>query len=236
MKHSITKYICILALFCNNPTLIAEQIITFFFKEYPVVSIPEAAAKLGGKIHKPGKIATNHAKNHIPPKLSGIFATYGGFLTVSDIDGEISFARKHIKPFVYLLVTPKATPMVMSGNTIHHWELEEGAPAQLYKVEQQWDENVRKHYWLVTQEPVPSNKRIPLETILIFADPKYVYIPLGITLYKETPHLILPDIYIKKGINLNNNALYILNLSHYFGSIIPMYKKDKLNYLYHLTY
>lgn len=236
MKHSLTKYICILALFCNNPTLIAEQIITFFLKDYPIVSLPEAAAKLSTKIHKAGKIATNHTKNHMPPKLSGIFATYGGTLTVSDADGQISFARKHTKPFVYLLITPKATPMVMSGNTIHHWEFEEGAPIAVYKIEQHRNEDIRKQYWLVSKEPAPANNRIPLETILLFADPKYIYVPLGITLAKQSPHLILPDVYIKKGINLTNNALYLLNLSHYFGSVIPLYKRDKLNYLQHLTY
>lgn len=238
MENSIRKHIYILGLVLSMHmhTLVAEQLITLFLKEYPVFSPPEAAAKLSSKLHKAGKISTHQAKYHIPIKMSGIFATYGGFLTVSNLDGELSFPRKHTHPFIYLLVTQKVTPIVMSGNTIHHWELEEDTPTEMYKMEQQTDSNTGKHYWLVAQEPLPANNRLPLETVVLFADPKYVYVPLGITVYKESPHLILPDIYIKRGINLNATALYLVNLAHYFGAVIPLYKKDKLYYLQHLTY
>ena len=124
----------------------------------------------------------------------------------------------------------------MAGNTIHHWELEEDTAAAMYLMEQKFDEDIGAHYWDVTQVPIPENNHVPLESIAIFADPKYVYIPLGLSTLKESPHLILPDIYIKRGINLTAEALFILNLTHYFGSVLPLYKKQPDRYLKQLTY
>ena len=236
MKRYNFFYLFILALFYNNPILGAEQLITLFLKPYPVVSIPDASKKLANKLHRPGKIARNQSKNYLPPPISGIFATYGGFLTVSDLQGEISFPRKHSKPFIYLIISERITPIIMSGNTIHHWELQEGIPAAIYKIEQKIDPDTKINFWEITKEPAPANNQLPLESITLIADPKYIYIPLGITIFNPAPNLLLPDIYIKKGINLTENALYILNLTHYFGALLPIYKKDKDRYSRHLTY
>lgn len=236
MKINISSFLLILAVFFNNHSLFAEQLITLFLKPYPDLPIKAASQRLAPKLDKVGKLSSNRAKHILPPSVSGIFATYGGFLTVSDLNGELSFPRKHTKPFVYLLVTEKISPIIMAGNTIHHWELEEDVPASMYLMEQKWDDRVRIHYWDVTQVPVPENNRVPLESIAIFADPKYVYVPLGLSLFKESPHLILPDIYIKRGINLTATALFILNLTHYFGSILPLYKKQPDRYTRQLTY
>jgi hypothetical protein len=235
MKNIIKSCCLIVAVFCNNPSLFAEQAITLFLKPYPVVD-KQAAQKLAPKLGKPGKLSSNRSKHLMAPALSGIFATYGGFLTVSDLNGEISFPREHRKPFIYLIVTEKISPIVMAGNTIHHRELEDGAPATMYRMEQKRDETVKATYWDVQQVPLPDHQQVPLESMVIFADPKFVYVPQGISLLQESPHLILPDIYIKMGINLTATALFILNLSQYFGAIIPLYKKQPDRYLRQLTY
>lgn len=236
MKIIRSAYILILALFCNNHSLKAEQLITLFLKPYPEISEKPGSQKLAPKLNRPGKISSNRSKHILPASVSGIFATYGGFLTVSDLNGALSFPRKTIKPLMYLLITEQLTPIVRSANTISHWELQEGVPAALYLMEQKYDEEIKISYWDVSQVPLPENNRVPLESIALFADPKYVYVPLGVSLLKESPHLILPDIYIKKGINLTAMALYILNLTHYFGSILPLYKKQPDRYELHLTY
>lgn len=236
MIKVIVQILFIVTFFLNNHSLRAEQVITLFLKPYPVVSIEAASKKLAQKFNKPGKVATNRSKHILPAQVSGIFATYAGFLTVSNYDGQISFVRKHSKPFIYFLVTERFTPILRSGNTIDHWELEEGIPARMYKMEQIEDSDSHMPIWQVTQEPLPANNIIPLESMVLIADPKYVYVPVGISLYKASPHLLLPDVYIKKGINLTQNALYIVNLTHYFGSIIPIYKMEKVRYSRHLTY
>ena len=83
-------------------------------------------------------MANNRAKHILPASISGIFATYGGFLTVSDLNGEITFPRKHRKPFIYLIITEKMSPIIRSGNTIDHWELVEDTPVEMYKFEQKY--------------------------------------------------------------------------------------------------
>ncbi len=236
MKTSFVRFLFILALFFHIPSLLGEQFINLFLKPYPVITPVAQAQKFIAKIHQPAKLARYQTKRMAPALVSGIFATYGGLLTTSDLNGELTFPWLHEKPFIHLLVTEELTPIVRSGNTIDHWELQEGVPVMAYKMEQKWDDSARAMYWDISKEPVPTNNIIPLESIVIFADPKYVYVPLGVQLFKETPHLILPDIYIKHGVNLTKNALYIVNLSHYFGGIIPVYKKDKARYSRHLTY
>jgi hypothetical protein len=236
MNYLFMPIFFILALFLHNPSIRAEQLIVEFLKPYPVIASQENGKKLADKLDKPGKPSTFRTKRMFEPSMAGIFATYGGFLDISDSLGEISFPRKHSKPFIYLVITQKMTPIVMGGNTIHHWELEEDEAVEVYKFEQQYDEEFHTHYWLVTQEPIPANNIIPLESIAIFADPKYVYVPLGITPFKESPHLILPQIYIKPGLDLTAQAFYVLNITHYFGSIIPEYKKDKDRFSRQLTY
>ena len=226
----------ILALFLHNPSIRAEQLIVEFLKPYPAIVIPGNTQQVVDKLHKPGKTNNYHAKRLFAPSMAGIFATYAGFLDISDSLGEIAFPRKHTKPFIYLVITPHMVPIVQSGNTINHWELDEDDPVEIYKFEQLYDEEFHTHYWLATQEPIPANNIIPLESIAIFTDPKYVYVPLGITPFRESPHLILPQIYIKPGFDLTAEALYVLNITQYFGSVISEYKKDKDRFSRQLTY
>ncbi len=236
MKKNIRSYLFILTVFFAFPTLLGEQLIILFLKPYPVISEQEASQKLAQKLHKPGKIANHLSKHILSAQVSGIFATYGGLLTASNLMGELSFPRLHNKSFIYLLVTEHITPIVMTGNTIHHWEIEDDAVADLYKIEQKFDQENKVHYWEVSREPIPDNRHVPLESITLLANPKYVYVPLGISIYQESPHLILPDVYIKKGIHLTSNYLYFINLLQYFGAIRPLYKKDKTLFLRQLTY
>jgi hypothetical protein len=69
---------------------------------------------------------------------------------------------------------------------------------------------------------------VPLESILIFAKPSNLVVQTGMITVGKTQHLLLPDIYVKKGINITKNALYILNLRHFFGRSKKMIRiKDK---------
>lgn len=234
MKKSSIAHIVMISLFSNYHLIQAEQLIVLFLKPYPIVANQAATEKLQKKLGTPGKLARHLSKQVLNHDIAGVFATYGGFLQASNLLGEITFPRTG--PFIYFIVTEQLTPIIMSGNTIHHWELEEGVAAQMYKMEQKTDPVTHIHFWDVSQEALPANNQIPLESIALLANPKYVYIPLGISIFKESPHLILPDIYIKKGINLTANALYILNLAQYFGPLIPLYKKDTAGYRQQLTY
>ncbi len=226
-------YLCtILPLFCLFIKLNADHVITMFMEPYPLMAQSQQARVFINKLKKPGKIAKEHIKAlGSNPITKGIFSTYGGYLAMSNNDGQTTFARKHVLPVIYLLITNKITPVLMAGNTIHHWEIEQKTPAKMYKVERLHDETEEIYYWLVQQVPLPENNRIPLEAITILAKPKHIYVPEGITLTQDSPNLILPSIFIKKGIKTNTNALYILNLRQFFGQLYPTYKKEVARYL-----
>ena len=229
-------FLCIITSFFNNHTH-ADQLIMQYLVPYPTADIiAQSSTKLAKKIHRPGKLASTTAKHIIPASVAGIFATYGGYLTISDLNGEIAFGRRHTKPFIYYIVTELFTPILIGGNTIHHWELVEGSPAKMYKMAFITNEQTGVTFWEITAEPLPTDKFIPLESLVIIANPKYVYVPLGIIPANASPHLIFPDVYIKPGMNLTEHALYMLNLSQYFGAIIPIYKKEPLRYSRQLTY
>ncbi len=165
--------------------------------------------------------------------VSGIFSTYAGYICISDYDGRITFPRLQQSARLYIIVTPQITPVMMLGNTIHHWEFNKGEPVKMVLAEQKTDEQTEIVYWDVQEVPVPANNIIPpshkgdAASITILAHPDYIYIPLGITPTVHSPHLLLPDIYLKPGFNKIAESLYMLNLSPFFGSLSLQYRLGK---------
>ena len=119
----------------------------------------------------------------------------------------------------------------MFQSTISHWELEPGTPAAVYNLELQEDENTKLSFWNMQEAAPPENNRLkPDSAIIIIAKPHNIYVPTGITLTHPSANLLLPDIYVKKGILSARNALYVLNLSFFFQPIDLLYKKEKTRY------
>lgn len=208
---------------------IADPIITFFFHPYP----PEQMAPyVVAKFKKPNSIAKQMLEgvlhhNHV----AGIFSSYFGFLNVSNENGQTMFPRKQSKPVIQLVITNKITPIIMFQYTVSHWELVPGNPATLYRCEQKEDAETGLTFWDVQKIPPPENNYIsPQDSLIILAKPHNIFVPTGIILAKESANLILPDMYIKKGIQTNRNALYMLNLSFLFRPVDLLYKKAKTNY------
>lgn len=152
--------------------------------------------------------------------VAGVFAMYAGFLNNSDQNGQIIFPLKHKAQVSYIIVTEFVEPITMFGNTIHHWELIPGAPAAFFKCDLTNNQAPKEQYWTIENAPLPKDNIIPLEAIVIISNPRYVTIPTGISIASKGPNIILPDIYITKGINIVKNAAYILNMRHLFGNII----------------
>lgn len=207
------------------------DVIMLSFKEYPLVENNERIQKLRKKLSQPATAAKQHLKALNNRQLiSGIFGTYAGYLNVSDYYGNMIFPRLQTSMLLYVIITSKMTPIVMLGNTIDHWEFEEGTPAIMYQFEQKLDEESKLHYWDVQQVDLPKDNIIPsTKSIVIIAKPQDIYVPLGITPVASTTHLVLPDLYVKKTINKHSTALYLLNLSMFFGTLYEKTKAEKKN-------
>lgn len=230
MKKTIVM-ITILSLFLHHQKSCGDNIITFFIKPYPIDAHNEYTQSIVKKFGQPGKLAKQAlyglGRDHF---VTGIFSSYAGYMNSSDINGQTSFPRKHAAPKVYLLITTKMTPIIMLGNTIHHWELEKGTPAQMLSAERKQDKETKLFYWDVQEVALPKDNRIPLEAIVVIAEPRHLYVPTGITPTVESANLILPPLYTKRGLDTLTNAFYLLNLKHFFGPVIPAYVAKEKSY------
>ena len=223
MKSRYLVFILPCFLFYQNGW--ADPIISLFVRPYPNAHITAQ------KIKKVGKIARHMIEGIADYQITaGIFSTYAGYLNISDIDGQIIFPRKHANPIIQLVITTRITPVLMFEKTIHHWELVPGIPTQMYTFERKFDKETKTFYWDVQPAEPPENNIVPLSALVIFAKPRYFYIPTGITITDDNPNFILPSIYARKGIKITANALYVFNLSHFFGQLLYRYKKRTNRY------
>ncbi len=232
MKNNRALYSFVLLALLHVCSMNAEPIITFFMYRYPIEQDAKAVKKMGNKLEKLGKIAkyTHEGLAH-GTIIAGIFSTYAGYITTSDINGQTAFPRKQEQKTINMLVTNQITPIVMVGNTLAHWKLEEGTPARMYSLALKQDEKTNLHFWQTQKVDLPKEDIIPLDTIIILAKPKNIYLPEGATLSAESPNLVLPNVYVKKGVKIAKNALYIMNIMRYFGPVNYLYQQKPTNYL-----
>jgi hypothetical protein len=235
------KLILIIACFLHIKNLQAA-VITAFFHPYPELLKENYCKDISLTLKNPPTIAQAKAQAQaiapyclygvLDTKLAiGIIASYGGYTTASDEYGQISFPYLHTKPEIKLLVASKVTPIMMGGNTVAYWELEANSPASAYIIERKQDNDTKEFYWNTQPAQKPDNLRIDDDTLLIIEDPPSIYIPIGATPTIESPHLILPDFYVKKGIKINSQAVYMINLRHLFSPVKNEYKKDSQGYI-----
>lgn len=220
MPMKTIKSICSIACFLINIMMWTDPIIIFNFKPYPLLPNDTYCHTITKSLKELGKISQQCVfgilDKHLP---TGIFVTYGGYLNVSDAMGDISFPFKQTKPTINILITPRIEPVMMAGNTVHHWIFDQNTPATMFKFTMQKDVPTNITYWDAQPALLPKDNKIGLDTIIILAKPHHIYIPSGITPTKETANLVLPDIYVKKGLNNISQALYALNLKHLFGTV-----------------
>lgn len=230
MQKKFLITLCIACLLCI-PKNYCIHTITFFMVPFTELDKQQAASIAQEKLNNPAKLASS-IMPHVDDEslVAGIFSTYAGSIAISDPDGMTTFPLLHDKPIVYFLITRKITPVIMGGNTIDHWQLVDKTPAELYKVERKKDVDLNEVFWNVTKEKLPENKKISRKAIIIFANPEKIIVPLGITPTKETPNLILPDIYVKKSLTKIHDALFVLTMKHFFAPVTKLYKHEPMKH------
>jgi len=213
----------------------SNEIITLFIKPYPLTIGDSHTTDVLNHISQ-GGIAHYTAHGIIQKNIvAGMFATYAGYLAISDNSGQIAFPRQHIEPLIYLIITPTIVPVFMLGATIHHWEFVKNKPTEMYKIERIEDTQTGLYYWDTQRVTLPANNRVPLESLVIFANPQSVYVPTGITLTDKRANLVLPNIYLKDEhrIDLQIDAA-VLAVRQFFGPIQHMYKTMDAGYSVHV--
>jgi hypothetical protein len=228
MKKTYYIHLLLLLLICVKGE--ASPAITLFFRLQPLSD----AEKISQKLREPGKLAKYKVKGMQSSQVEGILATYGGYVTASDYNGEISFPRKHQKTGVDILITSEVVPVPLFENTILHWNRVQGVPAKVYSCEQRYDDKKGQHYWETQEIPLTDDLIIPLSTVIIIAKPKNVTMNVGNTPTNESTNLVLPDVYVKKGINIIKNSSYMLTIRHLFKPVETKENREPLKILTHI--
>ena len=207
----------------------ANPTITFFFKPLSDVE------KITKKLKKPGNLAKHTVHGIIQPApVAGILVMYSGYVASSDYNGEITLPRRHQKAMITIVVTPEMVPVRLFENTFLHWKLIPGVPAKMYECEEKYNEKKEQYYWDIQEVPFLAGNQIPVSAIVIIAQPKDIVINIGITPTIKAANLLLPDVYVKKGINIIENSSYMLNIRHLFKPVDTEEKPEPFKMLTHI--
>lgn len=208
----------------------ASPTITFFFKPFV-----DDMDKVTQKIKKPGHLAKAKVRgiiDHIP--VAGLLVTYGGYIDSSNYNGEIAFPRKHQSSDITIVVTTEMAPVPLFENTILHWNLIPGTAAAMYSCRQTYNERKEEYSWNMEKVALPADNKIPLSAIVIIAKPKNIMINEGMTVTNATANLVLPDVYVRKGINIIENNMYMLTIRHLFKPVEEEERPEPFRMLTHV--
>ena len=203
-----------------------DAIITGFFRESPQTSLERAQEKYK-KICSVGHLGQCRLEKYTKPDNTiGIFLTYAGFLSITNKIGQFAFPRKHHAPFVYVYVTESLTPIMMMGNTVHHWKIDSNPSlTSLYRIERK-ENNTHEYTWEVQKIFPLTSDIIPLESLIVIANPADISITPGSSHTENTPNLTLPDFYVSAKFNNVDETLYLITISHLFGLLTTSEKHE----------
>ena len=182
----------------------APHVISFFIRPLPATFKPsEKKQKIAHEVKTPGKILKSVVKKTLRPILfySGIYAAYAGNFTHSTTDGQVLFERSTPEAVLHVLITEdmKVIPVnPINDKTVYGFAIDPKAESAQYIFERVQDPETELDYWKVSPEPIRKKKSIAPDTIIIFAQPKTIIVPVGKTATNLSENLILPDFYATK--------------------------------------
>jgi len=149
----------------------------------------------------------------------GIIATYHGYTTFSDHNGEIRFPRKHTSDDMFYVVTRSIQPVMGQGETVQHFTITKPDEARMYYLERKQDEQQASTYWDVRELDVTQDRKVPASAMVIFSHPEHIIVPVGTFATIDDGNLILPDMYVTKDMPIGPNALAFLRVNKYFAPV-----------------
>ena len=205
------------------------QMLTFFIRPF-LGKDTKSGEKISKKLKIPGKTTETLTKQMFKDLYNtGIFTSYMGNSSISDINGQIKFLRKKKSDVVDIVISLNVKPVFMVSNTIHHFSLSKIEEAKWYRFEKIFNKKTKEYSWKVIEKKI-TNKNLPADILLISSKPSSIFIQTGTFPSDDDPNLKLPDIYAKKGISTALNAVKFLKIKKYFSPIKSDYKFDTQGY------
>lgn len=230
MKSPISKLNLIILLSASlsmQAGQLAPHIITFFFRPFEKRPKVFDAEALKDTISTPGKITRSLMKKNLADRyhVNGIFVTYAGYSEYSSCTGQVVFPRESQKPIMKIIVAQSIKPIFYPdvdkpAKTVNYWQVTDQSKAKYYQVELKQVDPEGDAYWFVTKKDLPKNRKIPRDAIVIFAEPKHIWMPKGRNKRAaSSPHFMLPDVYVSFKISPSLGALRFLKVKKYFSPI-----------------
>ncbi len=199
---------------------VSPYVISFFVKPLPIAPTAALEKALKGKDAEKSSLSSVNKVFNVSFLHMGMYAMYTGSVTHSGPDGQILFERRSPDPKLTVLITSAIKPIPinpLSQKTLYGFLVKEGDHAQQYLFERLQDPETENYLWQVTSVPLDRNQRISYDTIILYADPRNVIVPLGSTATKLSENFLLPDFYVTQQYNSALNALNFLKIRHYFA-------------------
>ncbi|MGZ6250959.1 MAG: hypothetical protein ACXWL2_02940 [Candidatus Chromulinivorax sp.] len=206
-----------------------DSVITFFIKEKIEKKNTINTQKIeyiSEKLQQPSFI---HANEHDTswlqqPGIEGLYASYLGYLAVSDHNGQITFPRIQQSDTIHILITPEVQPEFMIEPTlINDWITKHNSPTAFYQIIRKKHKKLKVYYFHITKIKTPQ--AIPRNTITIYADPATIIVPTGVLFNTYSTNFILPELQAIK-VDTLKNSLYTLSIKQYFEQINKENKHD----------
>lgn len=168
---------------------------------------------------------TNQVVNDLP-----LQATYAGYFVNSNHDGQIIFPRKTVNTEFSLIITPTVEFVSPLLNNISHLQIPAQNEAKCYKLVLQKNLETGHLEWRTTVEDLPSDRHVPLQAIIVFANPNDITMQTGSTPTPFNNHLILPSIYLINPLENNQFALNLPNNRPFLAKLTTAYSLTPYGY------
>jgi len=228
--YKISFYLICLSFFL--PVYSSDTVVTLFLQKYPYFKLHQKKSydpeKYSKKLRQPTYVykKITQSNNFFSHGAPGISCLYAGRIALSDPNGQVTFPRQQQTRDMHILVTKGIQPAYMiAPATVHNWMLDSRHPSEIYKMTFKHDPKTTLQYYETTKHKL-TNNNIPLNTIILIADPENIFIPMGATVIDSSPNIVLPIIYIKKGFCFVYNSLYTLAIKQYFEQTESTLKQD----------
>ena len=139
------------------------------------------------------KDVSTHAeqRTQINRSVGGITLSYGGYRDVTNFDGYYHFPQHHTGTTLELIITTGVKAQ-KKEETISHLMLDDNRPAAFFRFDKKTDDKGR-WFWRATASEKPADGIIPASTIILFADPKNIYVNIHQNLQTaDNNQLLLP--------------------------------------------
>ena len=201
----------------------STNLITLFMKSYEQIRYDQSFITHNQEPQKPNIL--KHHRNVVASSFDyatdprGVYVLYGGFVDTLDVNRQVRFPRLTQEDEVVLIITRKLAPVILRGNTVEYFLRDTNQSIAYYRYKRHFDPNNNYYYWNVQKLDLPHDTKIPATALIIFANPRHIFVPLEETIAVPGGSLVLPPIYATGELRKDYNATTFIDISPYFDPI-----------------